>query len=246
MREVYDMHCHTHEFSEGEIRDILARLGSAKIASVSEDLESFYRTIELSELFPESIIPCAGFHPWSIKDRSLSEAEELARLAVRYGVPCIGEVGLDKKFVPAWTWDAQVKVFRLFLEAAREIDAYVTVHSPGAWREAVEMLVDSGVERAMLHWYTGPLNLIPDIVGAGYYISINPAIRIQEKHKRVAEAAPLDHIVFESDGPYNYRGLRLSPTMIPDAIRDVAVIKGVDEEVVWSWATRNGARLLRA
>ncbi|MCE4628143.1 MAG: TatD family hydrolase [Desulfurococcales archaeon] len=246
MLVVYDMHCHTHEFSDNELEDILEKLGSARIVSVSEDLESFYRTLELAERFPDSIIPCAGFHPWSIKERSLGEAEELARLAVKYGIPCIGEVGLDKKFLPEWTWDAQVKVFGMFLEAAREIDAYVTVHSPNAWREAVEMLVDAGIERAMLHWYTGPLNLIPEIVGAGYYISINPAIRIQEKHKRVAKASPLDHMVFESDGPYNYRGLRLTPLMIPDAVREVAALKGIDEETVWEWATRNGARLLRA
>ena len=243
---VYDMHCHAHEMSPEEIEQAVRALGDVRIAAVSEDLESLFKTLELAEQYPRIIVPCVGFHPWNIGERSLQEAEELARMAARLGVTCIGEVGLDKKFVEPWTWDAQVKVFGMFLDVARELGAYVTVHSPYAWREAVEMLVERGVERAMLHWYTGPVSLIDEIVGSGYYISINPAIKIQEKHKKVARAAPLEGIVFESDGPYNYRGLRLNPTMIPEAVRIVAGLKGVSEDTVWYWASLNSSRLLMA
>jgi len=245
-RTVYDMHCHAHEMSSEELEQAARLLGDLRIAAVSEDLESLERTLELADALPGIVIPCVGFHPWSIRERSLHEAEELARAALRLGVTCIGEVGLDRKFVEPWTWGLQVKIFKLFLAVARELDAYVTIHSPYAWKEALEMLVDSGVERAMFHWYTGPLELIDEIVGSGYYVSINPAIKIQEKHKRVARAAPLDGMVFESDGPYNYRGLRLSPIMIPDAVKIVASLKGVDEDTVWYWAERNSSRLLQA
>ena len=59
-----------------------------------------------------------------------------------------------------------------------------------------------------------------------------------------AAAAPLEYIVLESDGPYNYRGLRLSPAMIPEAARVVAEIKGVPVERVLEAARRNSERLL--
>jgi len=239
----YDMHCHLHEYDDKEIDEILEDL-DVVIAAVSEDLASFRRTLELSTAYPDRIIPCAGFHPWSLRDRDPSEARAILSEALRAGVTCIGEVGLDKKFMPLDTFPRQVEIARLFLEAARDLDAYVTLHAPNAWRETLELAREVGVEKAMFHWYTGPLDLIDEIVGAGYYVSINPALRIQEKHRRVAERAPLDYMVFESDGPYNYRGLRLDPRMIPEAVRLVAQVKGVEAGVVEEAAARNSRRLL--
>lgn len=49
----------------------------------------------------------------------------------------------------------------------------------------------------------------------------------------MVKQAPLDIILTESDGPYEYRGLRLEPELIPELMREIAVIKGVGfEEVV--------------
>ncbi len=242
---IYDMHCHTHEFEERELEEIIGEFGGEIIiVSVSEDVESYNRTVELSRSFPEHIVPCVGFHPWNLGEKSLSEAEELARVAMREGAICVGEVGLDKKFVPLETWSAQLDVFRLFLKAAAELDAYVTVHSPGAWREALVELVSSGVRKAMFHWYTGPLDLMEEIIGAGYYISINPALKIQRKHQNVAKRVPLSGMVLESDGPYNYRGLRLSPRMIPEAAEIIGQLKGISAETILEAASRNSMKLL--
>jgi len=241
---LYDMHCHLHEYSDREIEEILESLDGLTIVAVSEDAESLARTLELESSYPERVVACAGFHPWSIGERSLGEAEEIARLAARLGVRCIGEVGLDAKFLPRETWHAQVHVARLFLRTAAELDAYLTLHAPNAWRPLLSLLVEEGARKAMFHWYTGPLNLIDEIVAAGYKISINPAIKIQEKHRRVAREAPLEAIVFESDGPYEYRGLRLDPRMIPEAASTVAELKGVSVERVLEAASLNSERLL--
>ncbi len=242
--KIYDMHCHAYEFDTGEIADILENAPNIRIVAVSDDLESFYKTLELHDLFPEKIIPCAGFHPWNIGKRSLQEVDEVIRQAYKNGIHCIGEIGLDKKFVDPNTWPAQQAIFTRFLQVANELDAYVTVHSPYAWREALTLMVEIGVENAMFHWYTGPLDLIDEIISSGYYISINPALKIQSKHRRVAEHTPLEHMVFESDGPYNYRGLRLSPLMIYETIEEVASLKKVSVDTVLSHASLNSERLL--
>ncbi len=242
--KIYDMHCHAYEFDSDEIIEILEKTPSLKIVAVSDDLESFHKTLELHDIFPEKIIPCAGFHPWNVGKLSLHEVEEVIRHAYKYGIHCIGEVGLDKKFVDLNTWPTQQAVFTRFLQVAKELDAYVTVHSPYAWREALTLMVELGVEKAMFHWYTGPLNLIDEIASSGYYISINPALKIQSKHRRVAEYTPLEHMVFESDGPYNYRGLRLSPIMIHETIEEIASLKKVSVDTVLSYASLNSERLL--
>lgn len=239
----YDMHCHLDEFSDKEIEGLFDAIKDLRIVAVSEDLKSFNRVVDLSERFP-NVVPCAGFHPWSLRDHDISEAWELLRLTTRYGVKCIGEVGLDRHFMPIDTMQSQVKVFRAYAEAAKELDALLNIHSPDAWRDALSIAVEVGVPKVMFHWYSGPLNLIPEIIGRGYFISINVALKVQPKLKDVAKATPANFMVFESDGPYNYHGLRLTPLMIPDLAKEVASIKAVQLEELLKVVEGNSLRLL--
>ncbi len=242
---IYDMHSHLYEHSDREIEEILEADKTLVIVAVSDDTSSLERTWSLHEAYDDRVIPCGGYHPWNLKEGgSVEEARRTARLAERLGVRCIGEVGLDRKFLPGSTWSLQVEVYKLFIGLARELGAMLNIHAPGAWRDALEMAVEGGVERGMLHWYTGPQDLIMSIAEAGFYASINPAIRIQEKHRRIASLAPLDVLVFESDSPYNYRGLRLSPLMVRESMETVARIKGVSLDTVMERAYMNSRRLL--
>ena len=51
-------------------------------------------------------------------------------------------------------------------------------------------------------------------------------------------------IITESDGPYNYRGLRLKPTMISDLMEFISNVKGVDKASSERIIERNFERLL--
>ena len=220
-----DSHCNLHEFSDEEVVE-LAR--DYVIVAVSDDLESTLRTLKLAKEH-ENVIACAGVHPWSLDEVSDEEIVEVLKVIERGEVDCVGEVGLDKVFVPK-TWGRQQVVFRQFLKAAREQGLPVNVHSPGAWREALDFLRKFDIERAVFHWYTGPLDLLEEIGKSGYFISANPAIKIQRKHREVVSRAPLNMLLTESDGPYEYRGLRLTPRLLPELVRQVSEIKGVEEE----------------
>ncbi|MGC9112044.1 TatD family hydrolase [Acidilobus sp.] len=239
----YDMHCHLSEFTDKEVEELFGAIKDLKIVAVSEDLKSFNRVLELSERFP-NVVPCAGFHPWSLKDHDISEAWDLLRFATRHGIRCLGEVGLDRHFMPIDTMQSQVKVLRAYAEAAKELDALLNLHSPDAWRDALSIAVEIGVPKVMFHWYSGPLNLIPEITGRGYFVSINVALKVQPKLKDVAKATPIDFMVFESDGPYNYHGLRLTPLMIPDLAKEVANLKSVQLEELLNAVEANSSRLL--
>ena len=237
------MHVHLYEFSDEEVEEILEKDPDLVLVAVSEDVESLERVLELRERFPDRIVACAGLHPWNIGEEPLAQVEELLRTAYRGDLACIGEVGLDRKFVPH-TWEVQVQVFEAFLRYAGEVGALVNIHAPDAWADALAMLVDYDIERAMFHWYTGPQDLVGVIGSYGYKVSLNPALRIQKKHRAIARVAPLDYIVLESDGPYNYRGLRLNPLMIRETIEVVAAEKGVEPGAVAEAARWNSERLL--
>ena len=232
-----DAHCHAHAFSDMELKEF----SKIKIIAVSEDVESSGKTIDLSRRF-DNIIPFIGIHPWNLESTSARELEEVLRSLKLGEAMGIGEVGVDgriKKNVRK-----QIEVFKLFCEVSAELGLPMNIHALGAWDEVFEIMLKMDIRRALFHWYTGPIRLLKDIGEAGYYISINPAVKIQPKHRRILENAELDMIITESDGPYNYRGLKLKPTMISDLIEFISNIKDVDRISLEKIIERNFERLL--
>jgi len=218
-----DSHVHLYEYGD----EVSRYCGNhhLRLIAVSDDLESSIKSVDLGRKC-WNVIPAVGIHPWNIgkgAEGSLTRVLELAR-----EVPFIGEVGLDRKFVPQ-TYEVQLAVFREFLKFATEYGKGLSVHAAGAWVDVLKELGRYGVKAAIIHWYTGPTNLISEIKSLGYYIGVNAAIKKQEKLREVVRVAPLEIIITESDGPYNYRGMTLNPELIPDTVKAIAELKGVNE-----------------
>lgn len=234
-----DAHCHLHEYSDEEAERLA---GEYVIVAVSDDAESSLRTVELSSRLP--VLPCVGIHPWEAAEASEEDVRTVEELVGSGKVACIGEVGLDKKFVPQ-TFDKQLEVFERMVELAVEYSLPMNLHAAGAWREVFDAVTRAGVDRALFHWYSGPLDLLREIVEEGYMISINPSVRFQRKHRRALEEAPLESLLTESDGPYRYRGLELGPRMVPEVVAAIAEVKNVDPEEVARVVEANLSRFLR-
>ena len=237
MQYYVDVHSHIYEYDVSTIAEFMAENPLIAVG-VSDDISSSIKVIRLSKLFQDRLYPCIGLHPWEVKSReAVDEARHIVELALEHGVKCLGEVGLDTKFVGE-TIELQREVFRVFLEAARDYNLFLNLHTAGTWEEVFGLLVRYDITAANFHWYTGPLHLLPEIEAQGYTISINPAVKIQQKHQNIVKHAPLSIVVTESDSPYEYRGLKLSPAMVIDAVKVISSIKGLDEEyvksVIWS------------
>jgi len=243
LRRYLDSHCHLHEFSDEEIESFSEL--DISIVAVSDDLPSSRRTLELAKRI-DWVIPALGLHPWEVTAESIDDAKEVAELIRSNSsvVRIVGEVGLDKRFRPN-TIAFQTEVFRLFIDVARELQLGMTVHSVNTWRDVLDMLYRNDVPVAVFHWYTGPLELLEEIRDRGYMISVNPAISIQQKHRRVVEAAPIDMMLLESDAPYNYRGMKLHPSMVRDVVHAIASAKGMDPSEVLEVIRENSLRFLR-
>jgi len=239
---LYDAHCHLHEFSDPEIERFITN--GYVIIAVSDDLSSSIRTLGIYRKYTNNVIPCIGLHPWNIEKESRENIEHLVSLIDREKPPCIGEVGLDKRFLPESSFEKQAEIFRSFLEVASSIDAVVNIHAVDAWRDALKMVISSGVRRAIFHWFNGPEDVLREIIDVGYMVSINAAIKVQDKHKRIARLADLSSILVEIDGPYNYRGMKLSPDMLGEALSIIAEVKGISREDVERTVERNFRRYI--
>jgi len=238
--DLVDSHVHLHEYG-GSWGSYCGRF---TMLAVSDDLQSSLRTVEMAKQCP-TVVPAVGVHPWSV-----SEGLDIAKLArgleelLEVGnVRFLGEVGLDRVFTPG-TFSHQLRVFEVVLDLASRYGAGLSVHAAGTWREVLDLLRRYGIRVAIFHWYTGPLDLLEDIVAEGYLVGVNPALRVQRKHEDVVRAAPLEAIVTESDGPYVYRGLRLGPELIEELLARVAEVKSVDVREVAEAVRRNFARAL--
>ncbi len=234
-----DAHCHAHSLNE----EVLGRIEDGIIViAVSEDLESSLKTLELTEKF-ENIMPFIGIHPWSLEEITQQEIDEVIGLIERRDdVKGIGEVGLDGK---RGNREKQMDVFKSFCRLSAEYDLPMNIHARDAWADVLGILRKMDVESAIIHWYNGPLSLLEEMRECGYMITINPAARIQPRHMDVLREAPLDMILTESDGPYEYRGLRLGPDMIEDLVKLIAEVKRMPAKDVEDAIEFNFRRIFR-
>lgn len=224
---IVDTHIHCYEIGS-QLANYLE--GEFILVCVGEDPSSSLSIVDLSKK-TKNITPCIGIHPWNIHNYTIEDLEKLLEWGVDNNITCLGEVGLDKRFA-AETYSKQLEFFDIILKYAKEYGLVLNLHSAGAWREVFDKVYSVGVSRAVFHWYTGPSDLLREIIDAGYYIGANPAWKVQEKHLNILKNTPVENILTESDAPYNYRGLALNPAMIRETITILAKTHGYEENRV--------------
>ena len=73
----------------------------------------------------------------------------------------IGEIGLDRRWVEEpERYEPQRAVFSHFLRRAAALDRVINVHTSGAEAECLEAIVAHGCRRVIVHWYSGPLDVL--------------------------------------------------------------------------------------
>lgn len=212
----YDAHCHYYSLNK--------RYDDFIIAAVSVDYETSLMTLNLKS---EKILAGVGIHPWKVHAESFDKLKKVLNLIKK--ADFVGEIGLDFEYAKAKKED-QIAYLDAFLSEAVIQNKPVNLHALRAWKECFEIVTRKGVRKAIFHWYTGPEELLKDIEGAGYFITINPSVSFQTKHSKILEKAPLEIIITESDGGYEYRGKLLEPVDIIPTLKIISNVKGVDEE----------------
>ncbi|MEM2889747.1 MAG: TatD family hydrolase, partial [Candidatus Hadarchaeum sp.] len=135
--------------------------------------------------------------------------------------------------------------FARILELAENYDKPVIIHSRWAWREAFEMVKSTGAMRAVFHWYSGPLDVLREIIEQGFYISATPAAEFSKAHQMVIKEVPLERLLLETDSPVKYRGIVSTPSHILKTLKAVAQLKEIDESRLAEITTKNATNIFR-
>jgi TatD DNase family protein len=143
--------------------------------------------------------------------------------------------------------DLQKRVLRELLKIAKDHRKPALIHSRYAWRDALDTVVESGLEKAVFHWYTGTSSVLRDIVDRGYYVSVTPAVEYHEEHRRAVKEVTLERMLLETDSPVVYqRGreneYKSSPADVVRSLRGAAALKGITEVAIAEATTDNAMR----
>jgi len=235
--KLIDTHAHLDEIRDLEGALTRARdAGVRAIVAVGTDLSSNEKILQLAGRFPRFILPAVGLHPWKLDGADLEAnfrflEKELPRCLA------LGEVGLD--FAIQTPREKQEEVLQRILTVACRERKPVLLHARRAWAESFRLLKSLEIEKAVFHWYSGPSDVLQEILTQGYLISATPAAAYSAKHREAIQLAPMEKLLLETDCPEVYRGKPSEPKDILTTLHSVSEIKDKSSEEIAAQAFGN-------
>lgn len=251
MMRVIDTHAHLDELDDPEPAVQAARdAGLEAVVSVGLDMPSSARTLELAARHPGFVYPAIGWYPANVREEEIEDNLHYLETNLVNAV-AIGEIGLDyvKRVKDAVSIRLQQEVLAELLKLARNHRLPAVLHTRYAWKDALKIAVDVGLEEAVFHFYTGPSSVLKDIVEAGYYVSVGPAAEYNEDMRRVVRDTPPDRLLLETDCPFVFKKFRradeppATPVEVLRALKAAAEILKVPEVELAEITTANARRL---
>lgn len=250
-----DSHCHLNfpDFA-GRMNDVLSAMRLAQVSRalcISTTLEEFPAVHSLATAH-DNLWATVGVHP----DNEGVQEPTVADLVDRSALPKvvgIGETGLDyfrlgTRTVADMGW--QRDRYRTHIDAARQTDLPLVVHTRSAAEDTLAILRESGgftsaddassrpVARGVLHCFTESMAVARAALDLGFYISFSGIVTFKTAVdlREVAAYVPMDRLLIETDSPYlapvPHRGKTNSPALVPHVAAQIAQLKGLSVDEV--------------
>ncbi len=254
----FDSHTHYDDERFNEDRhELLTTMQQNKvdyIVNAAADIISSNEGIQLAEKYP-FIYVGVGVHPHSVEE--LDETDQgkatlafLEELSKHPKVVAIGEIGLDYYYEHS-PREIQKKWFKRQMELAKKVDLPIIVHSREASQETLDMIRESGLNKGVIHCFSGSAEMAQEYIRLGFYIGVGGTITFKNARKsvEVVEKIPLESIVIETDCPYltpmPHRGKRNDSTYLSHIAEKIAHIKNITIEEVAEITSKNAKNLFR-
>ena len=221
-----DAHAHIDLYDDLLDR-ALEEINRHKIFTISNSMNpaSYEKNLEIASRC-DLVVPIFGVHPWQAAEYvdRLGEMTELVSKS-----PMLGEIGLDYVYVDDTSqYPAQRKVFEFFLKAAKEQNKIVNLHTMGAEEEVLHLLEKHDIHRAIVHWYSGPLDILHKLLDRGVYCTVGVEVLFSDEIKKIAREIPDDLLHTETDNPGGLKWLTGEPgmpLMIKEVVQELGKVK---------------------
>ena len=241
-----DAHAHLDGYGE-ELDPALGEIEDHRILTiaVSMDLPSYQRNLEIGERC-DLVLPSFGVHPKRAPQYA-DRLRELSNAVVQS--PMIGEIGLDFYWVEdSSQYPAQKKVLEYFLAASREQKKIVNLHTKGAEKEILDLLERYDIQRAIVHWYSGPLDILRALIEYGAYFTVGVEVLYSRSIQAIARELPMERLLTETDNPGGLKWLRGTvgmPQVIREVVQAIAELKQTTAETITKTVYNNFMRLAK-
>ncbi len=252
----FDSHAHYDDDRFNEDRhELLSAMPQNKvnyIVNAAADINSSNEGVRLSEEY-NFIYAGVGVHPHSVEEldetnQGKATLDYLEELVNHPKVVAIGEIGLDyyyehspRKVQRIW--------FQRQMELAEKVNLPIIVHSRDAAKETFDMIRESGLNKGVIHCFSGSAEMALEYIKMGFYIGVGGTITFNNARRsvEVVEQIPLESIVIETDCPYltpmPHRGKRNDSTYLSHIAQKIADIKNITIDEVAKVTTNNAKKL---
>ena len=250
-----DHHCHLDfpQFAD-DFAGVIARAKAAGVGvmvTISTRVKNLDTLLDLTTRDPD-LYCSVGTHPHNADHEMDITTDDLVRLATSHDkIVAIGEAGLDYYYQKS-TRENQAEGFRRHIAAARATGLPLEIHTRDADEDCKAILQDEhakGAFPAILHCYTGGMELAMRAVELGIYVSFTGVVSFKNSGalREISRAVPLDRILIETDAPYlapvPHRGKTNEPAFVVHTAEAIANARGITVEEVAAATTDNFFRL---
>lgn len=253
-----DTHCHLDPqyFPRGP-EEVLDRAREAGVSGfvvigVGADLGPARGAVALARRIPERAGAAVGVHPHDAQSLDDAAYAELARLAAEPEVVAIGEIGLDYHYDHS-PREVQRAAFARLVGLARATRKPIVIHTRNAPADTLDILEREGARdvRGVIHCFSEDRAFATKALDLGFDLSFSGIVTFKSSVaiQDVAQWAPLERILVETDSPYlapvPKRGKPNEPAYVVYTARRVAELRGLAFEALAEATTVNAERAFR-
>ena len=248
-----DSHCHLdHEHLIANLDQVIANsknVGLKKLLTICTTLQSYEKITNIVKKDP-MIFGTFGIHPHETKNNDVSKDEIIAKINLNNKIIGVGETGLDFYYNNS-DKDLQIKSFQKHIDAAKDLNIPLIIHSRNAEDETYDILKKnhSNKLKILMHCFTGSTEFATKLIplnaffSASGIITFKNSLNLQETFKMI----PKNRLLIETDSPYlspvPYRGKKNEPAFIKFTAEKLAELQNIKVSELVDITTKNFNKL---
>ena len=248
-----DSHCHLdHEHLIANLDQVIANsknVGLKKLLTICTTLQSYEKITNIVKKDP-MIFGTFGIHPHETKNNDVSKDEIITKINLNNKIIGVGETGLDFYYNNS-DKDLQIKSFQKHIDAAKDLNIPLIIHSRNAEDETYDILKKnhSNKLKILMHCFTGSTEFATKLIplnaffSASGIITFKNSLNLQETFKMI----PKNRLLIETDSPYlspvPNRGKKNEPAFIKFTAEKLAELQNIKISELVDITTKNFNKL---
>mgnify|MGYP001165420107 FL=1 len=246
-------HCHLDQeplFSD--LKNIISRsksVGIEKMLTICTNNEGFKNIVDLVQRDP-IIFGTFGIHPHETKNNKVTKEQIIKKIKFNKKIIGVGETGLDFYYNNSEK-DVQIKSFQSHIEAAKELDIPLIVHSRSAENETYDILKKNYSNRLkiLMHCFTGSMQFAKSLSELSAFFSASGIITFKNsiELQKTFQSISIEHLLIETDSPYlspvPLRGKKNEPSFIKHTLKKLSDLRDLKFEELEKITTENFNKL---